>query len=158
MTLIKLALVVFFVALGGCSNVYISEVQRTVERKFDGTWLGAMIDPGGLQVSEQTTFDCPALNTSLEVVVQNGRIAGSFDDKLTFETYLDNKGGFYIDIPKESTYLVEGRSRFGAHEFHVFRGVLDFSSDNGSGYYRDALGQMGSGGCRYEIEFKRIDS
>ncbi len=56
------------------------------------------------------------------------------------------------------TCLLVANNRCCPHEYYVFKGTL--KSEAGAapkGYYRDAPGQMGGGGCNYEILFNRAN-
>jgi hypothetical protein len=143
----------------GCSQVYVSNSQRTTSALFDGSWVGVIDKPASLQyAADDTLLSCSALQAALLIEVNIGVVRGmiAFDNNVSFTTNLNDRGEFYAEVPKESSYLVNGRSRFGAYEYHVFDGRLANHSDTpATGYYRDAIGQMGTGGCKYAIDFKR---
>jgi len=142
-------------AITACSSVYITEAQRTENTSFDGVWMGTINSSDFVHLDNKGYLSCSALQTTLELNVSRGTVDGevSFEEKVSFSTFLNDQGRFFVDMPKESTYLINGRSRFGAHEHHVFAGVLDPVSGKGQGYYRDGFGQMQSGGCKYDVSF-----
>ncbi len=145
------------IGICACSTVYIDDDQRTTNPAFDGIWHGT-ITSSQIQLSPQNQlYFCDPIQQTLTLRVERGQLHGQFptDKAIAFITNLNDRGRFYADRPKESTYLIDGRSRFGARENHVLKGLLNPQTGHGGGSYRDALGQIGSGGCLYEIEFMR---
>ena len=141
-----------------CSSVYIDETQRTSDVAFDGVWTGVITPAPRTQVFSNQPFDCTIRPLTLEMKVERGRISGDalITENVSFSTMLSGQGRFYVDQPKDSTYKVNGRSRFGAYEYHVFSGTLDSVTGTGTGFYQDAWGQVGEGGCKYAISFERV--
>ena len=72
--------------------------------------------------------------------------------EITFSSNVNDNGKFYAEIPRESEYKVNGRVRFGGHEYHVFKGVFDLKENSGSGVYISTFGAVSEGGCEYPIE------
>jgi len=144
--------------IASCSSIYIDETQRTNEVDFDGVWTGAITLAPRTQIFAGRAFDCTDRPRSLELKVERGRIDGYalITESISFDAMLNDQGRFYADQPRDSTYRVNGRSRFGAYEYHVFSGTLDSVTGTGAGYYRHAWGQVGSGGCKYDISFERV--
>ena len=144
----------------GCSNVQVADSHRTRSNTFDGRWIGTISASEKIQYANSGTLSCDAIETTIWAEVTGGVLTAefNFDKNLSFTANLNDQGRFYAEVPKEASYTLNGRSRFGAHEFHVFRGVLFPRDGVTRGYYRNALGQMGSGGCEYEILFARQEA
>ncbi len=100
-------------------------------------------------------LECSAFSADVLVRIDSGRLTGIFDETIEFQANLSDAGRFYVSVPKESDYLINGRSRFGAREYHVFKGNLDPQGASSQGYYQMAIGQMDEGGCEYPIVFER---
>ena len=146
-----------FSAAIGCSTVQVNDSLRTTSKAFDGRWVGTISSPAEIQYAGFDSISCDAIETTIWINVTDGILSADLylDDNLSFTANVNDGGRFYAEIPKQSSYQVNGRSRFGAYEYHVFHGVLLPWEGVTVGYYRDAIGQMGSGGCKYQIVFKR---
>ena len=74
---------------------------------------------------------------------------------VSFSSNIDDRGRIYVELPRESEYLVNGRSRFEEREYHVITGVLDVNSGFGSIVYTSAFGTPSDGGCKYPVKLER---
>ena len=143
------------ILLSACSSVYVADKQRTAIPGFDGIWHGEInAKETAFYGPVIDTLYCPSMQTVVKLDIRDGVLTGVFEN-IGFTANLNDKGRFYADVPKQSSYLLNGRSRFAAREYHVFKGILDAENHRGLGWYRDALGQIGEGGCEYEIVFRQ---
>ena len=148
----------------GCSTIDISDKERTSVEQYNGLWIGVLEKPGSVQLSDlayrsrsRIVFTCGEIDTEIQARVNDGVITGTVDmeKEITFSSNINDRGKFYVEIPRESTYTVNGRSRFGGFEYHVFKGEFDLSGNSGSGVYISAFGSVSEGGCEYPIVFRK---
>lgn len=143
-------------AVTGCSSTVVLKKDRTTNTSYNGEWVGKVDSPAFTVLQDDLVLDCNALNISIKVNVSGGRVqaVASHELAVPFDAVINDDGRFYAEVPRESEYLINGRSRFGAKEFHVYKGTLNPDSGSGEGSYVSALGSMGDGGCRYPFTFE----
>ena len=152
--------------LVGCSTIDISDKERTSIEQYDGVWIGVLEKPGTIQFSDlafgsnsDSVFTCNEIDAEIQARVNDGVITGTvnMEKEVTFSSNVNDHGKFYAEIPRESLFLVNGRSRFGGHEYHVFQGTFDLSANSGGGVYTSAFGSVSEGGCEYPIAFRKTE-
>ncbi len=151
-------------AVSGCSTIEIKDIDRTQDNRYKGSWTGNVNSAKSLQLSDPSkgysrTLSCSEMRFTINADVSNGLMTAEVDLKpaITFSANINEAGRFYAELPRESAYLFGGRSRFGAHEFHVFEGNLSPEDNKGEGFYIAAIGSMAAGGCRYPIKFTQSE-
>lgn len=150
---------VISIVLSGCSTIDIKDAVKTSDNRFDGQWFGDLNSLSSTQVSDAggnefvKVFDCEEISANVTAEVVDGRINGliPLETAVEFSSNISNEGKFYAEIPRESVYLVEGRSRFAAREYHVISGVLSAASGTGEAQYQSAFGMPQEGGCSYPL-------
>jgi hypothetical protein len=155
----NLSIVAGIVLMAGCAHVSVSDSQRTTSVAFDGLWHGEINGTRQQQSAGSWELQCGKVNLNVVTQVDSGVISGYLreNENITFTTNLDDGGGFYAKVAKESSYREAPSSDISmtGKEYFVFRGRLDASSDSGKGQFVLASTQMGMGGCMTPIRFVR---
>jgi len=150
----------FFSLLGACAHVSVSDSGRTSDTAYNGNWEVDISGTVYRQTLSGWDLRCSEIKATLVARVEDGKISGYLkrNENLSFETNLNDRGRFYVAIPKkEKSYVASPGSdtTLPSDEFHVFRGRLSPGSQSGSGRYVSARNNMGMEGCSTPITFKR---
>lgn len=150
----------FVMLLGACAHVSVPESRRTTNPAYDGYWEGDISGTTYRQYLSGWDLTCGEVVQTLIARIEDGRISGYLkrNENLSFETNLNDRGSFYVAIPKEEKGYVDSPgsdATLPSDEFHVFRGRLDPETQSGSGRYVSARNDMGMEGCSTPIIFKR---
>lgn len=146
----------------GCSTIDVKDSDRTNNKAFNGKWNGDFELVPEIQITYDNDgnsyqFYCDNDVVGVNATASNGIIQGELylPATLTFSSNINDNGRIYVEIPRGSEYLVDGRSRFGGREYHVISGALDPDSGIGKIVYTSAFGMESQGGCKYPVTLKR---